>query len=48
MAIRVLDHWKRENWSEEILEQLNELQKIEPNSNTKANINRLLRGELLM
>ena len=48
MAIRALDNWKRENWSEVILEQLNKLQKIEPNSNTKANINRLLRGEVLI
>lgn len=47
MAIRVLDKWKAENWSNEITKKINRLKKIEPNEDTKNNIERLLKGEEL-
>lgn len=47
MAIRVLDKWKKENWSNELSQKLKELKKIEPNVDTKKNIERLLNGEKL-
>ncbi|PKB42505.1 hypothetical protein AX016_0672 [Cellulophaga sp. RHA19] len=47
MAIRVLDKWKMENWSNEITEKIKELKDIEPNEDTKKNIERLLKGEEL-
>lgn len=47
MAIRVLDKWKAENWSNKITEKINRLKEIEPNEDTKKNIERLLNGEEL-
>ena len=47
MAIRVLDKWKAENWSNEITEKVNNLKGIEPNEDTKNNIERLLSGQEL-
>lgn len=47
MAIRVLDKWKAENWSVEITEKINQLSEIEPNEDTKKNIERLLNGQEL-
>ena len=47
MAIRVLDKWKAENWSSEITEKINRLKEIEPNEDTKKNIERLLNGQEL-
>ncbi|SHG59252.1 hypothetical protein [Flagellimonas flava] len=47
MAIRVLDNWKVENWSNEITEKVNILKGIEPNEDTKKNIERLLNGQEL-
>jgi hypothetical protein len=47
MAIRVLDKWKADNWSNEITEKVKGLKKIEPNEDTKKNIERLLNGEEL-
>lgn len=47
MAIRVLDKWKSENWSNEITEKVKALKEIEPNEDTKKNIERLLSGEEL-
>lgn len=47
MAIRVLDKWKSENWSNEITEKVKKLKEIEPNEDTKKNIERLLNGEEL-
>ena len=47
MAIRVLDKWKVENWSNEITEKINKLQDIEPNEDTKKNIELLIKGEEL-
>ena len=47
MAIRVLDKWKAENWSNEITEKIKNLKEIEPNEDTKNNIVRLLKGERL-
>ena len=47
MAIRVLDKWKSENWSNEITEKVKRLKEIEPNENTQKNIERLLNGKEL-
>ena len=47
MAIRVLDKWKAENWSNEITEKIKNLKEIEPNADTKNNFERLLKGEEL-
>lgn len=42
MAIRVLGKWKRENWSPEIERELLHLRDIEPNEDTRADIDKLL------
>lgn len=47
MAIRVLSKWKAENWSKEVTEKVNKLKGIEPNEDTKKNIERLLNGQEL-
>ena len=47
MAIKVLDKWKRENWSAEIEKEIQYLKNIEPNTDTKENIERLLNGKEL-
>lgn len=47
MAIRVLDKWKSENWSNEITEKIKALKEIDPNEDTKKNIERLLNGKEL-
>jgi len=47
MAIKVLDKWKRENWSSEIEKRIRDLREIEPNKDTKENIERLLNGQEL-
>ena len=47
MAIKVLAKWKIENWSETIIKQVNELNAIEPNKDTKLNLQKLLNGEEL-
>jgi len=47
MAIKVLNKWKKENWSVEIENEIKHLRDIEPNKNTKENIERLLNGEEL-
>ena len=47
MAIRVLDKWKLDNWSNEIYEKVKGLKRIEPNEDTKKNIERLLNGKEL-
>lgn len=44
MAIRVLDEWTSENWSKEITQKVNHLKEIEPNEDSKKNIERLLKG----
>ncbi len=46
-AIKVLDKWKKENWSSEIEKEIRHLQEIEPNKDTKENIERLLNGKEL-
>lgn len=47
MAIKVLDKWKKENWSAEIDREIRHLSEVEPNSDTKENIKRLLNGQEL-
>jgi hypothetical protein len=47
MAIRVLDKWKQENWTTEIEKEVRRLYGIEPNNNTKENIERLLNKQEL-
>jgi hypothetical protein len=47
MSIRVLDKWKQENWSSEIDKVIRELREIEPNKDTRENIERLLNGQEL-
>ena len=47
MAIRVLDKWKKENWSNEITEKVKGLKMIEPNEDTKKNVERLINGKEL-
>ncbi|MGJ8745924.1 hypothetical protein [Polaribacter sp.] len=47
MTIRVLDKWKSENWSDEIVKKVNRLKDIEPNEDSKKNIARLLKGQKL-
>jgi hypothetical protein len=47
MAIKVLDKWKKENWSSEIEREIRHLGAIEPNNDTKENIERLLNGQEL-
>jgi hypothetical protein len=48
LAIKVLENWKRENWSDSILNDLQKLIAVEPNNDTKANIRRLLKGDKLI
>jgi len=47
MAIKVLDKWTKENWSPEIDIEIRHLSEVEPNKDTKENIQRLLNGEEL-
>lgn len=47
MAIKVLDKWKQENWSSENEKEIRHLREIEPNNETKENIERLLNGQEL-
>jgi hypothetical protein len=47
IGIKVLDKWKRENWSSEIEKEIMHLRNIEPNIDTKANIERLINGQEL-
>lgn len=47
MTIKVLDKWKKENWSTEIDREIRYLCEVEPNSDTKENIKRLLNGQEL-
>jgi hypothetical protein len=47
MAIKVLDKWKKENWSPEIEREIRHLSEVEPNKDTKENIERLLNGKEL-
>lgn len=47
MVIRVLDKWKSKNWSSGVKSKINRLTKIEPNQDTKKNIERLLNGQEL-
>lgn len=47
MAINALDKWKAENWSVEITGKINRLREIEPNENTKENIEQLLNRQKL-
>lgn len=47
LTIKVLDKWKIENWSTEIVNEVRFLSEVEPNSDTKENITRLLNGEKL-
>jgi hypothetical protein len=47
VAIKVLDKWKRINWSPEIEIEIRLLREMEPNKNTKENIERLLNGQEL-
>jgi hypothetical protein len=44
MTIKVLDKWKQENWSPEIVREIRHLREVEPNNDTKENIIRLLNG----
>lgn len=48
MAIRVLEKWKKDNWSTKIRQQIEKLRSIEPNDETKTNIERLLNGDVLI
>lgn len=47
MTIKVLDKWEQENWSSEIEKEIRHLREIEPNNETKENIERLLNGQEL-
>lgn len=47
ITIGVLAKWKIENCSDEIIKKLKTLKEIEPNDNSKKNIERLLNGEEL-
>ena len=47
MAIKVLEKWKQENWSSEIEKEIRHLLEVEPNNDTKENIERLLNGQEL-
>lgn len=47
MAINTLDKWKQENWSPDIEKEIRHLREIEPNKDTKENIEKLLKGEEL-
>lgn len=45
MAIKVLVKWKKENWLPEIEREIRHLSEVEPNKDTKENIERLLNGK---
>tara|TARA_R110001592_G_scaffold12248_4_gene58830 strand:- start:301 stop:1902 length:1602 start_codon:yes stop_codon:yes gene_type:complete len=45
MTLRTLESWSSSNWSEEIKTELNKLKEIEPNSDTKSDLVKLLNGE---
>jgi hypothetical protein len=47
MCLRVLSSWGNDIWSKEIKNALISLEKVEPNSDTKLNIQKVLRGEKL-
>lgn len=47
MAIKVLEKWKEENWSKDISKAIYHLRTIEPNQDTKENIERLIKGQEL-
>ncbi len=47
MAIKVLDKWKKINWSDEIKKEIRHLKDLEPNKDTKENIEILLSGQEL-
>jgi len=47
MAIKVLGKWKRERWSTEIEKEIQYLKDIDPNKNTKWDIEKILNGEEL-
>jgi hypothetical protein len=47
MAIKVLEKWKKENWSSDIEREIRHLNEVEPNTDTKENIKRLLNGQEL-
>jgi hypothetical protein len=47
MAIKVLDKWKKANWSTKIVNALNHLKTMEPNKDTQENIERLINGQEL-
>lgn len=48
MAIKVLEKWKKENWSTEIEREVRYLSEVEPNNDTKENIKRLLNEQELL
>lgn len=45
MTIRVLNKWKRENWSPQIEKELTHLKDLEPNKETREDIQKLLNGQ---
>ena len=45
MTIRVLNKWKRANWSPQIEKELMHLKNIEPNKETRKDIEKLLNGQ---
>lgn len=45
MTLRTLQSWTSDNWSEKIKTELNKLNEIEPNFDTKADLEKLLTGE---
>lgn len=47
MVIKALKAWTKDNWSPEIEKELYKLRNIEPNKDTKANIERLINGQEL-
>ncbi len=47
MVIKVLDKWKSNQWSSQITTKVTRLKEIEPNPDTKKNIERLLAGQEL-
>ncbi|NUY81890.1 hypothetical protein HUK80_13380 [Flavobacterium sp. MAH-1] len=47
MAIGTLSKWKKDNWSPEIEKEVDRLSQTEPNTNTKENLQKLLKGQEL-
>lgn len=47
ITLKTLEKWTSENWSTKIVAELDKLKELEPTSDTKENLNRLLRGEEL-